>query len=143
MRILHDDLKPFPYEIQILQRQTDQNKAELETFYEDISQRFEKDPSLLGLSNLNDVGLCGASSTLPVSRSLATEHLVVLLSGTLLLPKSLLYCRCVRRTDFVVQYASMIFIGCCVVIVQLDPYWCQKNRPGLLSKPPEKYEKQL
>ena len=28
LRILHNDLKLFPYKIQILQRQTDQNKAE-------------------------------------------------------------------------------------------------------------------
>ena len=38
LRILHDDLKLFPYKILILQRQTDQNKAEQETFCEDISQ---------------------------------------------------------------------------------------------------------
>ena len=37
LRILHDDLKHFPYKIQILQRQTDQNKAEPETYWEDIS----------------------------------------------------------------------------------------------------------
>ena len=40
---------------------------------------------------------------------------IVLLSGTLFLPKSLLHCRCVRRTDFVAKYASVIFTGCCVV----------------------------
>ena len=131
MRILHDDLKLFPYEIQILQRQTDQNKAEPETFYEDISQRFENDPSLLDLSNLNDVGLCGASSILPVSRILATKHLIVLLSGTLLLPKSLLNCRCVRRTDFVVKYASMIFIGCCVVNRPVGSTLVSKESPRI------------
>ena len=76
-RILHDDLKLFPYKIQILQRQTDQNKAERETFCEDISQRIENDPGLLDLNDLNDVdhcGLCGASATLPVSRNLATKR---------------------------------------------------------------------
>ena len=26
---------------------------------------------------------------------------------------------------------------------QLDPYWCQKNLPGLMSTPPEKYGKKL
>ena len=76
LRILHDDLKLFPYKIQILQRQTDQNKAERETFCEDISQRIENDPGLLDLNDFNDVdhcGLCGASATLPVSRNLATK----------------------------------------------------------------------
>ena len=38
-RILHIDLKLFPYKIQILQWQTDQNKAEWETFCKDIIQR--------------------------------------------------------------------------------------------------------
>ena len=67
LRILHDDLKLFLYKVQILQRQTDQNKAELETLYEDISQGFENDPGLLDLNDLNDVdhrGLCGASALL-------------------------------------------------------------------------------
>ena len=85
MRILHDDLNLFPYKIQILQRQTDQNKAELETFYEDISQKFENDPGLLDLNDLNDVNhsglcgasatllFCGASATLPVSQNLTTK----------------------------------------------------------------------
>ena len=85
LRILHDDLKLFPYKIQILQRQTDQNKAELETFYEDISQKFENDPGLLDLNDLNDVNhsglcgasatllFCGASATLPVSQNLTTK----------------------------------------------------------------------
>ena len=76
VRILHDDLKPFPYKIQILQRQIDQNKAERETFCEDISQRIENDPGLLDMNNLNNVNHCGlfvASATLPVSRNLATK----------------------------------------------------------------------
>ena len=118
LRILHDDLNLFPYKIQILQRQTDQNKAERETFCEDISQRIENDPGLLDLNDLNDVdhcGLCGASAALPVSRNLAAKWWIVLLSGILFLSKSLLHCRCVRRTDFVANYASLIFIGCCVV----------------------------
>ena len=118
LRILHDDLKLFPYKIQILQRQTDQNKAERETFCEDISQRIENDPGLLDLNDLNDVdnnGLCGASATLPVFRNLATKRWIVLLSGTLFLPKSLLHFGCVGRTDFVAKYASTIVIGCCVV----------------------------
>ena len=70
LRILHDDLKLFPYKIQILKRQTDQNKAKRETFYEGISQRIENDPGLSDLNDLNDIdhyGFCGASATLPVS----------------------------------------------------------------------------
>ena len=72
-----DDVKLFPYKIQILWRQTDQNKAEGETFCEDIRQRIENDPGLLDLNDLNNVdhcGLCGASATLPVSRNLAIKR---------------------------------------------------------------------
>ena len=114
LRILHDDFKLFCYKIQILQRQTDQNKAERETFCEDISQRNENDPGLLDLNDLNHVdhsGHGGASATRPVSRNLTTKHWIVLLWDTLFLPKPLLHCRC----DFVAKYASMIFIYCCVV----------------------------
>ena len=70
LRMLNDDLKLFPFKIQILQRQTDQNEAERETLCEDISQRIENDSGLLDLNDLNNVdncGLCGASATLPVS----------------------------------------------------------------------------
>ena len=132
LRILHDDLKLFPYKIQILQRQTDQNKAERETFCEDISQRIENDPGLLDLNDLNDVdhcGLCGASATLPVSRNLATKRWIVLLSGTLLLPKSLLHFRFVRRTDFVAKYASMTFISCYVVNHPVGSILVSKESP--------------
>ena len=51
-----------------------------------------------------------ASATLPVSKNLATQRWIALLSGTLFLPKSLLLCHCVRRTDFVAKYASIVFI---------------------------------
>ena len=132
LRILHDDLKLFPYKIQILQRQTDQNKAERETFCEDISQRIENDPGLLDLNDLKNVdhcGLCGTSATLPVSRNSATKRWIVLLSGTLFLPKSLLHCRCVRRTDFVAKYASMIFINCCVVNCPIGSILVSKESP--------------
>ena len=76
LRILHDNVKLFSYKVQILWRQTDQNKAEGETFCEDIRQRIENDPGLLDLNDLNDVnqcGLCGASSTLPVIRNLPSN----------------------------------------------------------------------
>ena len=117
LRILHDDLKLLPYKIQILQRQTYQNKAEREIFCEDTSQRIENDPELLDLNDLNDVDhcdLCGASATFSVSRNLATKRWIVVLSGTLFLAKSLLRCCCVRRIDFAAKYASMIFMGFCV-----------------------------
>ena len=77
LRIPHDDLKLFPYKIQILQRKAGQNKIERETFCNDTSQRIENDPGLLDLNNLNDVdhyGRCGASATLPDSRNLATRR---------------------------------------------------------------------
>ena len=77
LRILHDDLKLFPYKIQILQRQTDQNKAERETFCKDVIQRIENDSGLLDLNDLIDVdhcGLCAASATLAAFRNLATKR---------------------------------------------------------------------
>ena len=106
LRIPHDDLKLFPYKIQILQRKTGQNKTERETFCKDICQRIENNPGLFDLNDLNDVdhyGLCGASATLPDSRNLATKRWIVLLLGTLFLSKSLLHCHYVRRTDFVAK----------------------------------------
>ena len=133
LRILHDDLKLFLYKIQILRRQTDQNKAKWETFCEDISQRIENDPGLLDLNDLNDVdhcGLCGASAALPVSRNLAAKWWIVLLSGILFLSKSLLHCRCVRRTDFVAKCASMIFISYCVVNRAVEFILVSKESPG-------------
>ena len=54
LRIFHDNLKLFPYKIQILQRQTDRNKAERETFCDDISQRVENEPGLLDLIFFSD-----------------------------------------------------------------------------------------
>ena len=132
LRILHDDLKLFPYKIQILQRQTDQNKAEQETFCKDIIQQIENDRGLLDFNNLNDVdhcSFCGASATLPVSRNLATKRWIVLLSGTLFLPKSLLHCHCVRRTDFVAKYALMIFISCYVVNPPVGSILVSKRTP--------------
>ena len=132
LRILHDDLKLFPYKIQILQRQTDQNKAERETFCEDISQRIENDHGLLDLNDLNDVdqcGLCWASATLPVSRNFATKRWILLLSGTLFLSKSFLHCCRVRRTDFVAKYALIIFIGCCVVNRPVGSILVSKESP--------------
>ena len=108
LSILHDDLKLFPYKIQILQRQTDQNKAERETFCKDIIQRIENDPGLLDLNDLIDVdhcGLCAASGTLAASRNLATKRWIDLLSGIVkwgkkrTIPTNLLFyeiCQCLN-----------------------------------------------
>ena len=76
LKIFLDDVKLFPYKIQILQRQTDQNKVEGETFCEDIHPRIENDPGLLDLNhlNVNHCGLCGASATLPVFQNLVTKR---------------------------------------------------------------------
>ena len=63
------------------------------------------------------------------------------LDYTLFLPKSLLHRLCVRKTDFVAKYSSIIFTRCCVVNRPVDPYWCQKNLSGLLPTPPEKHGK--
>ena len=104
------------------QRQTDQNKAELETFCEDISQKID-------LNNDDHCGLCGASVTLPVSWNLAIKCWIVLLSGTLFLPKSLLHCHCVRRNDFVAKYASMIFIVCSIVNRPVGSMLVSKESP--------------
>ena len=60
-------------------------------------------------------GLCAASATLAVSPNLATKCWIDFLSGTLFLPKSLLHCRCVRRTDFMAKYTLIIFTCCCIV----------------------------
>ena len=54
MQILHDDLEFFPYKIQILLRQTDDNKAERLAFRQDISQKIENNPGLLNLIFFSD-----------------------------------------------------------------------------------------
>lgn len=61
MRILHNDPKLFPYKIQVLQSQTDRNKAEREIFCENISQRIEHDPGLLDLIFFSDEAHCHLS----------------------------------------------------------------------------------
>ena len=107
-------------------------KAGGETFWKDIRQRIENDPGLLDLSDLNDVdhcGLCMTSATLPVSRKLAIKRWIFLLLGTLFLPKSLLQFCCVRRTDFVAKYASIIFIRCCVVNCPVESILVSKESP--------------
>ena len=73
-RIFHDDLKLFPYKIQVLQRQTDQNKAEQEAFYKYIIQRIENDPGLLDLNDVDHCGLYETSVTTAVCQNLVTKH---------------------------------------------------------------------
>ena len=46
-RIIHDDLKLFPYKVQILQAQTQANKTERYEFDQKTSKRIENDPQLL------------------------------------------------------------------------------------------------
>ena len=46
-RIIHDDLKLFPYKVQILQAQTQANKTERYEFGQKINERIENDPQLL------------------------------------------------------------------------------------------------
>jgi len=58
LRILHEDLELFPYKIQILQKQTDDNKAEPLSFRQGMSQRFENNPGLLGLISFIDEAHC-------------------------------------------------------------------------------------
>ena len=99
LRILDYELKLFPYKIQILQRQTDKNKVERETFCEDVSQRIENDPGLLDLKDLNDVdhcGLCGASATPPIFRNGPSNKA----SPTLPLCQKNWFCDKVRLDDF-------------------------------------------
>ena len=61
IRILHQDLKLFPYKIQILQHQTEQNKEEWFTFCQDISQRIEDNPGMLDLIFFSDEAHCHLS----------------------------------------------------------------------------------
>ena len=108
LRILHHDLKHFPYKNQILQRQTDQNKAERGTILWRYQSKDSKWPWLVGFERLEQywpLWTLRASAILPISRNLATKRWMVLLSGTLSLSKSLLHCRCVSRNNFVAKYA--------------------------------------
>lgn len=54
MRIIHQDLQLFPYKIQILQLQTDANKAERLAFGQTISQRIEDHPDFLDVIFFSD-----------------------------------------------------------------------------------------
>ena len=107
-------------------------KAGGETFWKDIRQRIENNPGLLDLSDLNDVdhcGFCMTSATLPVSRNLVIKRWIFLLLGTLFLPKSLLQFCCVRKTDFVAKYVSIIFVRCCVVNCPVESILVSKESP--------------
>lgn len=46
-RIIHSDLKLFPYKVEILQAETQGNKTERYEFGQTISERTENDPQLL------------------------------------------------------------------------------------------------
>ena len=53
-RIIHNDLKLFPYKVQILQVQTQANKTECFEFGQKISKRNEDNPGLLDVLLLSD-----------------------------------------------------------------------------------------
>ena len=54
IRIIHQDLHMFPYKIQVLQAQTEGNKAERLAFCQNISQQIEDHPDLLDLIFFSD-----------------------------------------------------------------------------------------
>ena len=49
LMLIYKELHAYPYKNQILQHHIDRNKAERQTFCEDISERFENNPGLLDL----------------------------------------------------------------------------------------------
>ena len=53
-RIIHNDLKLFPYKVQILQNQTDANKKERSEFCQTIIGRIENNSGDLGLILFSD-----------------------------------------------------------------------------------------
>ena len=68
-----------------------------------------------------------ASATLLVFRNLATKRWIVLLWGTLFLPKSLLHCRCVRRTDFVAKGATIFINDFYLLLCSIASSWIHIN----------------
>ena len=52
--IIHNDLKLFPYKVQIIEKQTDANKQERSEFCHSISERIENNPDDLGLILFSD-----------------------------------------------------------------------------------------
>ena len=48
-RVIHNDLKLFPYKLQIHQTQTNVNKEEKSEFFQTISERIENNPGDFGL----------------------------------------------------------------------------------------------
>ena len=105
--MLHDDLK--------LLQNSDLAEANWskQTITRNILWRYQskdrKWPWLVGCKRFERCGCCRALATLPVSRNSATKRWLVLLSGTLFLPKSALYCCCVRGTNLVAEYTSTIY----------------------------------
>ena len=53
-RVIHNDLKLFPYKVQILQKQADTNKEERSEFCQTINERIENKPGDLGLIVFSD-----------------------------------------------------------------------------------------
>ena len=52
--IIHNDLKLFPYKVQIIEKQADANKQERSEFCHSISERIENNPDDLGLILFSD-----------------------------------------------------------------------------------------
>lgn len=61
LRILQYEFELFPYKIQILQRQTDGNKAERLAFCRDISLMIENDPDIMNLIFFSNEAHCHLS----------------------------------------------------------------------------------
>ena len=53
-RVIHYNLKLFPYKVKILQKQTDVNKRERVEFCQSISERIENNPGVLNLILFSD-----------------------------------------------------------------------------------------
>ena len=54
MRVIHSDLKLFPYKVQILQAQSQANKNQRYEFCQSISERIENNPRLLDVLLFSD-----------------------------------------------------------------------------------------
>ena len=79
-------------------------------FLENSSRRFHKFWILPGImaEQCRPLWHMWSSATLPFSQNLATKRWIVLLSGTLFIPRSFLHCCCARKTGFVAKYTLMI-----------------------------------
>ena len=102
LRILHDGLKLFPHKFISCRGKLIKIKLNEKHFVKISVKGFKM---ILACwiwtiwTMLTIVAFVAYLLHFPVSRYVATKRWIVLLSGTLFLPKSLLHCRFVRRTD--------------------------------------------